>query len=172
MRTFAPPISHGLSLPDVRSTRDFAIAPSTLAPIAIRESTSADLAELRKLFLDARRATFPWRSQGEWTLEDFDHATEGEPVLVATLEGRIVGFVSWWPPSDFVHNLFVTPDRLRSGIGGRLLHAALARIGRPAWLKCDRKNENAIAFYLANGWEPYVERTELGADWLPLVRRS
>ncbi|HEV7279709.1 MAG TPA: GNAT family N-acetyltransferase [Pirellulaceae bacterium] len=149
-----------------------AIAASTLAPIAIRESTPADLAALRTLFLDARRATFPWRPQQDWTLEDFDRSTEGELVLVATIEGRIVGFVSWWAPDNFVHNLFVAPDRLRFGIGGRLLGAALARMGRPAWLKCDRRNENAIGFYLANGWEPYEERVELGADWLPLVMRS
>lgn len=124
------------------------------------------------MFLEARLATFLWRSQSKWTLEDFDRSTAGEPVLVATIDGRIVGFVSWWPPGDFVHNLFVAPDRLRCGIGGPLLRAALSRIGRPAWLKCDRKNENAIAFYLANGWEPHEERTELGAEWLPLVMRS
>lgn len=66
----------------------------------------------------------------------------------------------------------MAPDQLRSGFGSQLLRAALARVGRPAWLKCDRRNENAIGFYLANGWEPYEKRVEPGADWAPLVMRS
>jgi ribosomal protein S18 acetylase RimI-like enzyme len=121
--------------------------------ILIRGVLPEDLPALRRIFLESRRATFTWINQSKLALEDFDKASAGETVLVALSGGRPVGLVSWWPPENFVHSLFIAPGHERRGIGGRLLREALSRMGRPARLKVDVPNEQAIAFYAAQGWK-------------------
>ena len=122
-------------------------------PIDIRPAEAADFDSLRLIFLTARRAAFIWFNPDSLQLGDFDTATQDEPILVATLDEQIVGFVSWWPPEDFVHNLFVDPAHQQQGIGERLLAACLAQIGRPATLKCMQKNVRALGFYERLGWQ-------------------
>lgn len=130
----------------------------------IRESISADLPLLREIFLRSRAATFTWLDPQTLQAADFDEATQGEPILVAVVPGddggeQLAGFVSWWPPEDFVHNLFVDPRYQRQGIGPRLLEACLARVGRPATLKCVRQNAGALRFYERHGWRVIGEGT-------------
>ena len=121
-------------------------------PIEIRPAQECDLEGLRELYLASRRSAFHWLQPGSLQLEDFDRDTQDEPILVAVHGGSIVGFVSWWPPADFIHNLFIAPSQLRCGIGRELLAAALERIGRPVTLKCSQPNEAALAFYRRLGW--------------------
>ncbi len=120
--------------------------------IHIRPAIVADIAELRELFLRTRLATFFWIDSAELLLADFDAATQDEPVLVALSDEQIVGFVSWWPPDNFIHNLFVDPTHQGRGIGRQLLAACLLQIGRPATLKCVQNNSRALEFYRRNGW--------------------
>lgn len=119
----------------------------------IRPAVPADVEALRELFLASRRNAFFWAEPDSLQLLDFDMATQDEPILVAVLNEQIVGFVSWWPPENFVHNLFVDPAYQRSGIGQLLLIACLRQIGRPATLKCVQQNEAALRFYRRLGWE-------------------
>jgi GNAT superfamily N-acetyltransferase len=121
--------------------------------VDIRPYFTADVADLRVLFLRARLAAFFWVEPDSLRLEDFDAATQDEPILVATHNDLIVGFVSWWPPENFVHNLFVDPAHQGAGIGKQLLAACLLQIGRPATLKCVQQNEAALRFYHRLGWE-------------------
>ena len=116
---------------------------------------------LRRLFLDSRRATFHWQAD-QFKLSDFDTDTEGEMLLVALFGQEPVGFVSWWPPQNFIHHLFVDPQWLRRGVGRGLLNASLKQIPRPVRLKCQLRNENARAFYMSQGWE--VEKQEENAN--------
>jgi hypothetical protein len=51
------------------------------------------------------------------------------------------GFISWWPPESFTHNLFVSSNCLRQGIGTALLRECLAIIGSPARQKCGKTNQ-------------------------------
>ncbi|WP_425615848.1 N-acetyltransferase family protein [Anatilimnocola sp. NA78] len=120
--------------------------------ITIRAAEPADLDALREIYLRSRAATFFWTDAAKLQLADFDAATQDEPILVAMSGKEIAGFVSWWPPDNFIHNLFVDPAYLRRGIGRLLLHACLQQIGRPAILKCVQANEPAMAFYRAQGW--------------------
>lgn len=74
--------------------------------MTIREMTLADIPALKKIYLDARVDAFYWWPDGSFKLDDFDESTEGEWVLVAELDGKIVGFSS--SGSDyFLHNFFV-----------------------------------------------------------------
>lgn len=120
--------------------------------IEVREVAPGDLAALRRIFLEARRAAFTWLDTTRLKPEDFDNASAGETVLVALTEKVVSGFVAWWPPDNFVHSLFVAPGMERQGIGRALLNAALARMARPARLKVDAPNARAIAFYTSQGW--------------------
>lgn len=121
--------------------------------VDIRPYFTADVADLRVLFLRARSAAFFWVEPDSLRGDDFDVATHDEPILVATRNELIVGFVSWWPPDNFVHNLFVDPAHQGTGVGQQLLAACLQRIGRPATLKCVQQNEGALRFYQRLGWE-------------------
>lgn len=127
--------------------------------ITIRAATTADLDALRDIYLRSRAATFTWLDAAKLRREDFDEATREEPMLVAMSGNDLTGFISWWPPENFVHNLFVDPAYARRGIGQALLSECLQQIGRPATLKCVKLNEPALAFYRALGWSIAGEGT-------------
>jgi ribosomal protein S18 acetylase RimI-like enzyme len=114
------------------------------------------------LFLESRRAAFHWQSVDQFKLYDLDEVIEGEVILIALRAQEPIGFVAWWPPGEFVHHLFISPEHLRRGIGRALLCAAVEQLGRPARLKCLCRNEKALAFYQRMGWE--VEQREAGEN--------
>ncbi|AMR27415.1 hypothetical protein A0257_10100 [Hymenobacter psoromatis] len=113
---------------------------------------------LRQLYLEARQTAFTWQDPNRFGLPDFDRVIEGEKLLVATHQEMPIGFIAWWPPDNFVHSLFIAPSWQRQGVGRALLQAGLARMARPAALKCLQANQPALRFYLAQGW------TITGAD--------
>ena len=108
--------------------------------------------DLKKLYLESRLHSFTWLDTSRFSLGDFDSATMGEAVLVAVDNERPVGFISWWVPDNFIHNVYVDSRFLHQGIGKALLNRCLAEIGRPATLKCLQQNTGALSFYLAQGW--------------------
>lgn len=113
------------------------------------------LTGLRQLYLDARRQTFSWQDGSKFKLDDFDAETKDEVILVAISENIPVGFISWWPPDNFIHNLYVDARFYRRGIGKGLLEHCLAKIGRPAALKCLQQNTPALQFYQSQGWRAH-----------------
>lgn len=108
--------------------------------------------DLKRLYLASRLHAFTWLNASRFSLDDFDSATLGETVLVAVAGEKPVGFISWWEPDNFVHNVYVDSRFLHQGIGKALLNQCLAEIGRPATLKCLQQNTEALSFYLAQGW--------------------
>lgn len=80
------------------------------------------------------------------SLADFDAHTKGERILVAALEGKVLGFASIWEPESFLHNLFVHPSTMRKGIGQALLESCAKYFNRPPTLKCLVANSNALQF--------------------------
>ena len=66
-------------------------------------------------------------------------------------EGSIVGFVIWL--GAFIDHLYVDPKDQRSGVGTRLLDAAVAEMGVPeVCLWTFQANERALAFYSTHGF--------------------
>lgn len=128
----------------------------------IREMTRADRPALQQIYLDARVETFHWWPDGSFKLEDFDESTEGEWVLVAEMQGKIVGFSSVWE-DHFLHNLFVAATAQSKGVGQQLIAACFeGKLNKPARLKCTVKNTKACGFYEANGWE--IEEANVAND--------
>ncbi|RYF49885.1 MAG: GNAT family N-acetyltransferase [Cytophagaceae bacterium] len=118
----------------------------------IEEMQPAYRSDLQTLYLQSRIQVFTWLDTSEYSLSDFDSATLGETILVAVITQRPVGFISWWAPNNFIHNVYVDPRFLKRGIGKALLDRCLEGIGRPATLKCLQKNTNALSFYQTQGW--------------------
>ena len=124
-----------------------------MGSLQIRAANTADLSALRELFLRTRRETFVWQPSGAFALADFDAQTRDETLLVAEDgTGRLLGFVSVWEPTDFIHHLFVSADHLRQGVGRALLQALPGWPLRRFQLKCLSHNQAALAFYRACGF--------------------
>lgn len=118
----------------------------------IRDARASDRDTLREVYLLSRVDTFRWLDTSRFALDDFDAAVSGERILVAERGGRVVGFASVWEADDYLHNLFVHPAHLGTGVGHALLAAAEARSRGPMTLKCLVRNERALRFYAAHGW--------------------
>ncbi|GAA4495886.1 GNAT family N-acetyltransferase [Pseudaeromonas paramecii] len=117
----------------------------------ITERQSEQLPALQALYLASRRAAFPWLDTREYALGDFERDTQGERVLVALEKNRVVGFIGIYEPDQFIHHLYVAPDRLHQGIGRRLLLAA-RQTYHTMHLKCLTRNQRALLFYRAMGF--------------------
>ena len=121
--------------------------------LLIRPAHPSDMEALAHLFLHARRATFTWEDPARFQLVDFAPQTRDETIWVAALaEGPLVGFIAAWPPTSFVHHLFVAPAYQGRGIGPRLLASLASWLPLPYTLKCLTRNTRAFSFYQQNGW--------------------
>lgn len=120
--------------------------------ISIQKAQKEDYDELRKIFLKTRQENFNWMEYDSIKLEDFDSSTEGELILTAKIGNDIAGFVSIWEEDKFIHNLFVSSNFKRRGVGKALIDQSVKEVGLPLTLKCVRANVNALNFYLSQGW--------------------
>lgn len=130
--------------------------------IVIREFIEQDREELKEIYLKVRKDEFPWVNNKDIHIDDFDSSTEGEVIIVAVVNNNIAGFASIWELDKFIHNLFVKKEYRRFGIGKKLINEAFNICCTPLTLKCVKENENAINFYLNNGWKCIKE--ELGPE--------
>ncbi|WP_051320993.1 GNAT family N-acetyltransferase [Rhizobium mesoamericanum] len=119
----------------------------------IRSPGQSDLQILADIYLTVRRETFVWVDPASFRHEDFKTHTHGEHLWLAEApNGEIAGFMTLWPPDDFIHMLYVSKFWQGQGAGAALL-AAL-----PDWphnkyrLKCLVKNSRAKAFYRSKGF--------------------
>lgn len=120
--------------------------------LTIRDMLPRDLVVLREIYLAGRIAVYGEVLADGFLLEDFDKSTEDEWVLVAEMDGEVVGFSSV-SGDDFLHNLFVVQGQHGRGVGKQLLAACFAgKLNKPARLKCLAENSQAIGFYEVNGW--------------------
>ncbi|MDK9736018.1 GNAT family N-acetyltransferase [Vibrio sp. D404a] len=105
-----------------------------------------------QLYFESRVATFSFLDTGAYCLADFMKDTDGEETWIAMEQGKVIGFVSIWRPDNFIHHLFVSPKKLKQGIGVELLNHAKELCGSLT-LKCLVQNSNAIQFYLSQGFK-------------------
>ena len=120
--------------------------------LKIIQFQESDLNALRYLFLSIRQKTFTWKDQTTFDLLDFDKETQGEDILTAFYDNKIVGFISVWMPTNFIHHLYIDEECQNRGIGKALLKAAIEKTKLPVRLKCLEKNTGAIEFYKRIGF--------------------
>lgn len=120
--------------------------------ICIQKAQKEEYDDLRKIFLESRQENFSWVEYDSLKLEDFNSSTEGELILTAKISNVIAGFISIWEEDKFIHNLFVSSNFQRLGVGKALINEAVKVVGLPLTLKCVKANENALKFYLSQGW--------------------
>lgn len=121
--------------------------------IYVQKAEKEDYNELRQIFFNERIENFNWMDPTNIKMEDFDSNTDGEVILTAKINNRIVGFISIWEEDKFIHNLFVASNFKRCGVGKALISACVNLIGLPLTLKCVVANEKALKFYISQGWK-------------------
>jgi GNAT superfamily N-acetyltransferase len=120
--------------------------------LQVRPFVERDRPALEAIYRDCRKEA-AWLPAAVRERSDFSRDTEGEAILVAVgHDDKAEGFISVWKPDGFVHHLYVRSRSRRNGIGQGLLDALEARMQKPWRLKCPRANSEAMAFYLARGW--------------------
>jgi GNAT superfamily N-acetyltransferase len=138
-------------------------------PVTIRRARPDELKACADLYERAGNEAFTWRPPGWFKAADFlDHA-KTEEIFVADSHGAILGVLSFFRPSNFIHSLYIEPAAQGFGIGTALIEAAAKIAGGPLALKVDEPNTKARAFYEKLG---FVDAHETGIDsgirWLRL----
>jgi GNAT superfamily N-acetyltransferase len=132
--------------------------------LKIRDAGYDELPACAVLFERVVAGWSSWAPAEDLTAASMLKSMQGERVFVAETGGRIAGFLSFYPPGNFVHSLFV--EQQRRGIGRALLaHAAKAATG-PLVLKCSQPNTEGLAYYRHLGWEETGRGETNGEGWV------
>jgi GNAT superfamily N-acetyltransferase len=126
---------------------------------------------LARIYLDSRIFTFNWMEPTGFSLSDFQRDTQGEMILAAEVRGRIVGFSSSWEPENFIHHLYLNPQDVGRGYGGRLLDGTVKILDKPVRLKAQVRNTKAMWFYRNRGWEELGRGITDRGEYIELVLR-
>ena len=119
--------------------------------IAIRDLTPADTLTCIAIFEAAWNSAFPHAPR---TIDAarFAIETADEAVILATIDGEILGFAALYAPDAFLHHLYVRPGAQRGGVGSALLLETIGRTNGALNLKCQLSNTRARAFYAKHGF--------------------
>lgn len=120
--------------------------------LRFRPAQSDDLAICAEIFLAARMRANPDVPADRFSIDDFDHATADQEILVAERGAAVVGFVSLDRERNELSHLFVSPREQGRGVGALLLAQAGRLLGPGAHLQCDAHNTSVRDFYRAQGW--------------------
>lgn len=96
---------------------------------------------------------FSWRGPERQEIKRIRQTLIAADVYVASEPAAgLIGFMSYEPVNAYIPHLFVTADWRFCGVASSLLEVARAQTDGPVQLDVDCLNENAIAFYRAQGW--------------------
>ena len=125
----------------------------------LRPASRADADAVATVGLTSRHAFLPYlpspRSDDEVRAWMRDHLIEEEHVVVAEVDGRIVGFVASHgdEAGSWISHLYLLPGFTGRGIGAALLAHALEFAQRPVRLWAFQQNAGARRFYERHGFK-------------------
>jgi putative acetyltransferase len=146
--------------------------------VTIRRAGPDDVEAILDVWLRSVRATHTFLTEAD--VEELlpvvrDHALPSLELWVpCAADGTILGFLGLKGRS--IEALFLLPEHLRQGWGGRLLEHAQALQGGPLTVDVNEQNPDAVAFYRARGFR-VVGRSPVDGGGRPfpllhLVRES
>lgn len=105
----------------------------------------------------------PVRRGAQWAHRLSDAPREGHTVLVADVDGTVVGFAALGPSQDDdahgageLYAIYLLPGRCGQGLGRDLMRASLQTVHRAGFTEATLwaldTNERARSFYAAGGW--------------------
>jgi GNAT superfamily N-acetyltransferase len=135
-----------------------------LTELVIREYSSSDFSQVKKLILDAENFGEPFLENETLNIKKNTSPGLGK-VFVATLEGQIIGYISLGKRvfAMMIDSIIVDRNHQRKGVGKKMIEKAKEYSKSRGFhvLRTDTGTfmDYAIKFYLACGFEPcgYVE---------------
>lgn len=142
-----------------------------------RAATGTDASSLAALSIEVWVGTYLKQgvsgSFADYVLEEFTPAKmaalindPAQRMIVAEAAGGIVGFIRLSAGATApiggcsdteIATLYVQPRHQGKGIGKQLLARGCAQVGESPWLTTNAENDNAIAFYLNEGFQQVGE---------------
>ncbi len=139
-------------------------------PVAIRRAGAADQAACAAIFTETMAATFPHEPAAARSIAAYDASVVGEEQWVALAGSRIIGYISVYWPSNFIHSLYILPTWQGQGAGRQLVETVLHQALGDMELKTDKVNSRAFAFYRHIGWRVVGEGMAATGPWWRLRR--
>lgn len=138
----------------------------------IRPYQPADLDPVVDLWYDTWHAAFPdlthHEPKAEWRRRFETEIVPQEQVYVAEVRGRLAGFLALKDRGGghgYVHQIFVSPECQRHGVGAALMEQAKRLAPAGLRLHTLQRNVQAAAFYERHGFR--VVSTGMGRVGLP-----
>jgi GNAT superfamily N-acetyltransferase len=125
-----------------------------VSELEIRAAVPPDVPRVVAIFHEARAVAMPWLPVRHSAAEDlafFGRAVGSGHVVVAVLEGRLVGFAAVDADEHMLDHLYVDPVVHRTGVGRRLVDHVRSGHAGPLQLWAFTENRSARAFYAAVG---------------------
>ncbi len=133
--------------------------------IEVRRATLSDEAECARIFIETVTATFPNEPAEGKTAAAFASSIVGEEQWIVCRHEKIIGYISVYWPTNFIHSLYILPRYQGAGAGRALLDAMQRRAKGDLELKTDKANERAFAFYRRRGWRVVGEGIAVTGAW-------
>jgi ribosomal protein S18 acetylase RimI-like enzyme len=138
----------------------------------IRRVGPNDQAACAAVFIATMTATFPNEPAEGKTAAAYAASVAGEEQWAAFWNGKIIGYISVYWPTNFIHSLYVLPAYQGRGAGKALMETAIQAAKGDLELKTDKVNQPAFMFYRRNGWRVVGEGLAATGAWWRLRRNG
>lgn len=133
--------------------------------VQVRKAAAEDQAACTRIFIETVAATFPNEPAAGRTAAAYAESVAGEEQWVALFQDQIIGYISVYWPTNFIHSLYVLPAFQGRGAGQSLLAAVRQHAKGDLELKTDKANARAFAYYRRLGWRVVGEGMAATGPW-------
>jgi ribosomal protein S18 acetylase RimI-like enzyme len=133
--------------------------------VRVRQAGVEDQPACTRIFIETVTTTFPQEPAEGKTASAYAASTAGEEQWVALDGPDIIGYISVYWPTNFIHSLYILPACQGRGAGGALLAQVRTLAKGDLELKTDKANERAFAYYRHLGWRVVGEGLAATGPW-------